>query len=172
MFSFASLMNKICSFPVILFWMVILASCSTTTTESFDSVKQAKTDDEALQAWFKARNLTDSVTKTASGLYFRITKTNSVSPKIVNGNKVYVRYEGRLLNDTLFDNNLLTSSAFRFIPGNGSVIRAWEEGILKFGKDEEGYIYAPSGLGYGNNAQRKIPPNSCLRFFIRVTNVE
>ncbi len=148
-------------------------SCTdTSTTEVFNAAKQATLDEASLQTYFTARNLKDSVTKTSSGLYYRITKSNPSEPLITNGKRVFVRYEGRLLTDTIFDSNLNSSTAFRFVPGSGAVIKAWEEGILYFRKGEEGYLYAPSGLGYANSPTGRIPANSCLRFFIRVTNVE
>jgi FKBP-type peptidyl-prolyl cis-trans isomerase len=154
--------------------LVIPGSCTKSNTDGvFDTAKQARIDSDTLVSYLNKNNLTDSVTKTSSGLYYRITKKQPVdSLLITKGKRVFVRYEGRLLNNTIFDSNLNSSTAFRFTPGNGSVIKAWEEGILYFRKGEEGYLYLPSGLGYGNNPQSKIPANSCLRFFIRVTNVE
>jgi len=152
---------------------IVCFSCTDSSdTEVFDKAKQATIDETSIQTFFTARNLKDSVIKTSSGLYYRVTKSNPTEPLITNGKRVFVRYEGRLLSDTLFDSNMNSSTAFRFIPGSGTVISAWEEGILYFRKGEEGYIYAPSGLGYANVANGKIPANSCLRFFIRVTNVE
>lgn len=166
-------MNQL-RFYVFLFIVSLLwtACTDTSTTEVFDKAKQATLDETSLQTYFTARNLKDSVTKTSSGLYYRITKSNPSEPLITIGKRVFVRYEGRLLTDTIFDSNLNSSTAFRFVPGSGSVINAWEEGLLYFRKGEEGYLYAPSGLGYSNVATGKIPANSCLRFFIRVTNVE
>lgn len=167
---------------VLVFLAVIglLSSCSDDSSGPvFDPVKQAAEDDKTLQAWFTARNLKDSVTRTASGLYYRITRPVSASQaglpefaRITKGKKVFVRYEGRLLNDTLFDSNLTSATGFSFVTGSQTVIKAWEEGLLYFRKGEEGWLYAPSGLGYGNTTQGKIPRNACLRFFIRVTNVE
>lgn len=166
-------MNQLRIIFCLLFGTFLWVSCSqTSTTTVFDKARQATLDEASLQTYFTARNLKDSVTKTSTGLYYRITKSNPSEPLITNGKRVFVRYEGRLLNDTIFDSNTNSSTAFRFIPGGGSVINAWEEGILFFRKGEEGYLYVPSGLGYANVATGKIPANSCLRFFIRVTNVE
>jgi FKBP-type peptidyl-prolyl cis-trans isomerase len=166
-------MNQFRIFVCLVLATFLCVSCSqTSTTTVFNKAKQATLDEAALQTYFTARNLKDSITKTSSGLYYRVTKTNPSEPLITNGKRVFVRYEGRLLTDTVFDSNMNSSTAFRFIPGGTSVINAWEEGILYFRKGEEGYLYAPSGLGYANVATGKIPANSCLRFFIRVTNVE
>ncbi len=149
-------------------------SCSkdSTTTPSYDAVKQALIDDTLLVAYFNSMGLQDSVTKTSSGLYYRIVKPSPDSAMVDSGNFVYVRYEGKLLNDSLFDSNLNAARAFIFEVGTGSVIRGWDEGISKFRKGEEGYLYIPSVLGYRDLAQVKIPANSSLKFFIRVTNIE
>lgn len=149
-------------------------SCSkdSTTTPSYNAVKQALVDDTLLVAYFNSKGIKDSVTKTSSGLYYRIVKPRPDSAKVDSGDFVYVRYEGKLLNDSLFDSNLNSARAFIFEVGTGQVIKGWDEGISKFRKGEEGYIYVPSVLGYRNLAQGKIPANSSLRFFIRVTNIE
>ena len=167
---------------------LFLFSCedATQTSNVFDPAKQAAADEEKLQAWFLQKGLKDSVTRTSSGLYFRITKSlpdsvqiapdsmiyNTDKRQVQNGRRVFVRYEGRLLNDSLFDSNLKSATSFSFFPGEQSTIKAWEEGILKFRQGDEGYLYAPSGLGYGNISQTKIPANSCLAFYIRVVRVE
>lgn len=168
---------KYSAFSFILFSFFLFFSCSkdTTTTPAYDATKQALKDDSLLQAFFSNRNLNHSdsgLIKTSSGLYYRILKRQPDSVKVDSGRFVYVRYEGRLLNDTLFDSNLFSSRAFIFEAGTGTVIKGWDEGITKFRKGEEGYLYIPSVLGYRNLAQGKIPSNSPLRFFIRVTNLE
>jgi FKBP-type peptidyl-prolyl cis-trans isomerase len=176
------------SFLVLVLLVFLMASCTdpTQTSNVFDPAKQASADEEKLKAWFTQRGLIDSVTRTSSGLYFRITKAlpdsvqirpdsmiaNPEKIAVTTSRKVFVRYEGRLLNDSLFDSNLKSATSFSFVPGEQTAINAWEEGLLKFHKNEEGYLYAPSGLAYGNVSQNKIPANSCLRFFIRVVNVE
>ncbi len=168
--------------------LFLTSACTdnTATSNVFDPVKQAAADEEKLQAWFVQKGIKDSVFKTSSGLYYRITKTlpdsilagpdsmiaNPEKKSIVNGRRVFVRYEGRLLNDSIFDSNLKSATGFSFFPGEGSTIKAWEEGVLKFRQGDEGYLYAPSGLGYGNINQNKIPANSCLVFFIRISRVE
>jgi FKBP-type peptidyl-prolyl cis-trans isomerase len=168
--------------------LLAMASCqdATTTSNLFDPAKQAAADEDKLKAWFLERGISDSVIRTSSGLYYRITKSvpdsilagpdslipNPAKKPVAGANRVYVRYEGRLLSDSLFDSNLKSASAFSFFPGAGNTIKAWEEGLFKFHEGEEGFLYAPSGLGYGNTSQFKIPANSCLRFYIRISTVE
>jgi len=151
---------------------LLVFGCKKDSDNVFDAAKQAIKDADSLSAYFQKKGIKDSVTKTSSGLYYRITKRVPDSIQIDSGYRVFVRYEGRLLKDLVFDSNLLKAKAYEFIPGNGSVIKAWEEGILLFRKGEEGYLYAPSSLGYGNTPQNGIPANSCLVFYIRIANVE
>ena len=165
--------------------LMIFGSCKkdeTVSTPVFDSAKQAAIDDTLLINYLKENNLTDSVKKTSSGLYYRITKSlpDSIigdskkldSVTIKSGKTVFVRYQLYLLNETLLESNIENAEAFRFFPGSSSVISAWQEGIPFFKSGEEGYLYLPSGLGYKNVAQSKFPANTCLKFFIRITNVE
>lgn len=158
----------------VVFGLLAIWSCSkdSTTTPGYDAVKQAKIDDSLWVEYFNNRGLTDSVTKTASGLYYRILKACPDSAKVDSGRFAFVRYEGRTTNDTIFDTNLFSSRAFTFEVGAGTVIKGWDEGIPKFRKGEEGFLYIPSVLAYRNQAQTKIPANSNLKFFIRITNIE
>jgi len=175
---------KIITFAVLIF----LFSCKKdeSTTPVFDTAKQALKDDTILVKYFEANGLSSLVTKTSSGLYYRKTKItpDSIGPRpdslypnpdfkeMKDGDLVFIRYEGRLLNDTLFDGNLLSANAFQFRPGFSSVISGWNEGVRLFKKSEEGYLYLPSGLAYRNAAQGKIPASSCIKFFIRIANIE
>jgi len=145
---------------------------NTSATPVFNSAKQATIDDSLLINYFKENNLSDSVTKTASGLYYRITKPMPDSLPITNGRTVFVRYNLNFLDNTLVESNVDAAVAFQFIPGSSSVITAWQEGIPLFKKGEEGYIYSPSRLAYKNVVQSRIPANSNLKFFIRIANVE
>jgi FKBP-type peptidyl-prolyl cis-trans isomerase len=174
--------------PALVLLVLVFQACtdSTQTSNVFDPVKQAAADEDKLQAFFTSRGLKDSVVKTSSGLYYRITKItpdsipfgadsmipNPAKKPVLQGKKVFVRYEGRLLNDSVFDSNLKAATSFSFFPGQETTIKAWEEGILKFHEGEEGYLYSPSGLGYGNITQNRIPANSCLSFYIKVMRVE
>jgi|688.fasta_scaffold365348_2 hypothetical protein len=168
--------------------LALFFSCSDNTVVNpvFDAAKQAPIDDSLIVDYLSRRGVTDSFSKKASGLYVRISKKypdslrvssdsmalNADTALIIKGVKVFFRYEGKLLNDTLFDENLTKSKALDFIPGSNNLIQGFEQGILYFRNREEGELLIPSALGYGNTVQGKIPRNSCLRFFVRITNVE
>ena len=163
--------------PVYFFALGILIfsnSCKkddTVTIPVFDAVKQASIDDSLLVKYFKDNKI-DSVTKTTTGLYYKITKPGSDTVRIKKGNTVFVRYKLFFLDSTLVESNVDAAEAFKFFPGISSVIAAWQEGIPLFKKGEEGDLYLPSGLGYKNVAKGKVPANTCLRFTLKITNIE
>jgi len=174
-----------CLHCLTLFVLIAFGSCKkddTVSTPIFDAAKQAAIDDTLLMDYFKNNPSESGATKTSSGLYYRITKSlpaSTVSDSlkldsvtIKQGRTVFVRYQLYLLNETLLESNIENAEAFRFFPGSSSVISAWQEGIPLFKSGEEGYLYLPSRLGYKNVAQSKFPANTCLKFFIQITNVE
>ncbi len=110
-----------------------------------------------------------------------------------------VAYKGQLLNETMFDSSLqsplwfnLSGYEVRASNGNivstGSVIKGFSEGLEEFRaasgfevnpdntidwNDDFGVgaIFMPSGLGYFNNSQQRIPPYSPLIFSIKMYRV-
>jgi FKBP-type peptidyl-prolyl cis-trans isomerase len=85
-----------------------------------------------------------------------------------------MEYTGTLADGTVFDTNGPTrenSKPFRFVVGNGSVIKGWDLGVvgMKVGGTRE--LEIPSQLGYGSKDQGKIPPNSDLFFTVKLLAV-
>lgn len=162
------------------------SGCSTSSnpTPTFDAAKQAAVDDSLLNAWFVASGLKDSVRKTSGGVYYRKTRlspdsilldsmvANTDTALLRNGRIIFLRYKGTLLNGNEFDNNLFDARPLIFTLGSSSYIAGLNEGLLQFRNYEEGYLYIPSGLGYGNFSRPKIPANSCLAFYVRILNAE
>ena len=86
-------------------------------------------------------------TRTASGLYYIITDTTK-GALATFGKKLSVRYEGRILNGAMFDNNKSASSPFTFTLGIDRVIPGWEEGLLYVREGESADFFIPSGLDF------------------------
>ncbi|MBL7702151.1 MAG: FKBP-type peptidyl-prolyl cis-trans isomerase [Ferruginibacter sp.] len=145
-----------------------------------DAAKQMATDEEALMAYFKAKNI--SPVKTASGLYYSIiSQGNGANAKA--GDNVVMNYRGNLLDGTVFDSNI--DSAFmhvqplRFVLGTGRVIKGWEEGITYLKPGAKGFFYIPSALAYGPQSRpgsaanpKGIPANSVLIFEVELLEVK
>jgi FKBP-type peptidyl-prolyl cis-trans isomerase len=83
--------------------------------------------------------------------------------------KVLVNYEGKLLNDQVFD-----SSYKRGAPDVMTVnqlIPAWTEALQLMHPGDEWVLYAPPNLAYGPKGVGPIPPNAALIFRIELIKV-
>lgn len=106
-----------------------------------------------------------------SGLY--VIKKVETEGKAVNpGKKVTVHYEGRFLNDNVFDSSYDRKKPIEFIVGSGRVIRGWDEGLAMLREGEKAVLIVPSHLGYGDRQVGPIPANTPLVFTIEVLKVE
>lgn len=152
---------------------VNLTACQKSNTpQPFDPVKQAAIDDETIRNFLAKNNI--SATKTASGLYYIIDSINTSGAMAVAGKRVFVRYEGRFLDDaqTIFDHNLDNASDLTFIVGTGVVVKGFDEAVTLLRAGEQGRFFLPSGLAYGNKGASSIPPNTCIQFKLWLNNVE
>ena len=108
--------------------------------------------------------------KTASGLEYTITeKGNGKTPQ--NGDKIKVHYTGKLTNDTVFDSSVGRGQPFEFKLGAGQVIKGWDEAFLLLQVGDKATIKFGPELGYGANANGKIPANSTLIFDVELIDV-
>lgn len=140
------------------FFIAGFSSCKKDTP--FDPVKQAATDDAAIQAYIKANNIT--ATKDPSGVYYDvITPGTGAYPNI--NSLVTVHYTGKLLNRTVFD----TESGFS--TQLNAVIKGWGYGIPHINTGGRILLLIPSGLAYGNTSSQGVPANSVLIFTIDLT---
>ena len=116
-------------------------------------------------------------TKTASGLYYTISKEGS-GPAIEKGQKVTMKYIGKLLDGSVFDANVEPDFSiksgrepFTFTIGNHQVIQGWDEGVALLKKGSRATLYIPSGMAYGPQGRPGIPANSILVFDVEVVDV-
>lgn len=138
---------------------------------------QAGVDDKLLQDYFTKNNI--HATKTASGLYYVITKegTGDVAK---NGQSVTMNYIGKTLEGKQFDANVDESfkrlkdrEAFTFPLGGHQVIKGWDEGIALLKKGSKATLYIPSPLAYGpQSPSPDIAPNSVLVFNVEVLDIK
>lgn len=61
---------------------------------------------------------------------------------------------------------------FVFTSYASGVIQGFDEGVEKFREGDEGFIFIPSDLAYGEQGTSKIPGNTNLYFFIKVRQVQ
>ncbi len=120
---------------------------------------------------FKIMSQTKDYKTTSSGLQYIIhEKGKGEKPK--PGEKVTVHYEGRLMNDTIFDSSYKRNEPFTFALGQGQVIKGWDEGIALLNEGDSATLIIPPDLGYGQQNMGTIPPNSTLKFTVKLVKIQ
>jgi len=87
------------------------------------------------------------------------------------GDRVSVLYTGKLQNGTVFDSNTDKSNPFTFTLGAGDVIKGWDQGVAGMKVGGKRRLTISPELGYGDQANGKIPANATLVFEIDLLNV-
>ncbi|MFT4179643.1 MAG: FKBP-type peptidyl-prolyl cis-trans isomerase [Thermomonas sp.] len=139
------------------------------------SVKQAARQAKAQQAtqqeqaFLEQNKQVKGVFTTPSGLQYMVLKQgDGVRPR--PGQSVRVHYLGTLLDGTKFD-----SSYDRGVPAEfrlDQVIRGWTEGVGMMPVGAKYKFWIPSALGYGEQGNGGIPPNSTLVFEVELLGVD
>jgi peptidylprolyl isomerase len=145
------------------------------TKASFESLKStaaaraaAAAKAQAAEAEKAVATLTAGMTKTPSGLYYKVTKAGSGS-KPTKGQTILANYEGRLTDGTVFDSSYARKQPFQFQVGVGNVIPGWDEALMDMKTGEKRTIVLPPNLGYGaQGAGGVIPPNAWLVFDVEL----
>ena len=92
-------------------------------------------------------------------------------PAAKKGNRLEMRYIGKLDNGSVFDSNK-SGKAFSFKLGAGEVIKGWDIGLQGMQVGGERRLIIPAHLAYGNKALPGIPKNSKLTFDIKCLAVK
>jgi FKBP-type peptidyl-prolyl cis-trans isomerase len=111
-----------------------------------------------------------SMTKTSSGLQYRILrKSSGAKPKATN--QVEVNYHGWLDNKSVFDSSYKRGQSISF--GLNQVIPGWTEGMQLVGEGGMIELQIPPELGYGSRgAGAAVPPNATLHFLVELIKVQ
>jgi FKBP-type peptidyl-prolyl cis-trans isomerase len=124
-------------------------------------------EDQQMDEYIKATKLPVTET-TSSGLRFiRTTTTNGVALKA--GLLATVKYTGYLAsNTTQFDTGQIEVAL-----GDGTVVKGFEEGLLKMKVGEVASLVFPSAIGYGTKGSgTKIPPYAPLIFRVEIISAK
>ena len=146
-----------------------IAACATLVLAACGGGDATAPEGEA--AAFMADNARqDGVETLPSGVQYRVDRAGSPDGAQPDGNDlVRVHYEGRLLDDTVFD-----SSYQRGVPSAmplDQLIPAWQEAIPQMRVGDEWTLWVPPEQGYGEEGSGPIPPNSVLVFRIELLDV-
>ncbi|KAI1004719.1 FK506-binding protein 4 [Podosphaera aphanis] len=87
------------------------------------------------------------------------------------GDKVSMRYIGKLVNGSVFDSNK-KGTPFSFKLGGGEVIRGWDIGVAGMSAGGERRLTIPPNKGYGSKGLPGIPANSTLIFDIKLLEIK
>ena len=135
---------------------------------------QKAKDDQILKEYFQQHKI--KATKTASGLYYVITKKGT-GENAKKGQGVSMNYLGKFLDGKKFDGNVdenfkSTRAPLQFTLGVGQVIAGWDEGIQLLNPGTRATLYIPSAIGYGPNGRGPIPPNTVMVFDVELISVK
>jgi FKBP-type peptidyl-prolyl cis-trans isomerase len=103
----------------------------------------------------------------SSGLLYQITNPGS-GPSPVSSSKVFIKYTGKLLNGTVFDQQTTTPVSY----GLSGLIQGFQIGLPLIQKGGTIKLIVPSSLGYGCNGFGSVPSNAILYFDIELTDVQ
>lgn len=85
------------------------------------------------------------------------------------GNEVEVHYVGKLEDGTQFDSSRDRDASFRFVLGEGQVIKGWDLGVASMSVGEKSMLTIQPQYGYGEaGAGGSIPPNATLKFEVEL----
>jgi FK506-binding nuclear protein len=98
-------------------------------------------------------------------------RTVGEGPTAKAGQKVGVRYIGKLSNGKVFDSNT-KGKPFYFTLGKGEVIKGWDVGVAGMAVKGERRIVIPAPMAYGKQKLPDIPPNSELTFDVKLVNIK
>ncbi|MEO0473728.1 MAG: FKBP-type peptidyl-prolyl cis-trans isomerase [Bacteroidota bacterium] len=105
---------------------------------------------------------------TESGLQYEVLREGD-GPQPTADNTVTVHYEGRLLNEKIFDSSYQRGETIEFPLRN--VIPGWTEGVQLMKTGSKFRFYIPSDLAYGpRGAGNDIGPNETLIFDIELVS--
>ncbi|KAH9902190.1 hypothetical protein F4778DRAFT_736652 [Xylariomycetidae sp. FL2044] len=90
---------------------------------------------------------------------------------VKKGNRVEVRYIGKLQDGKVFDSNK-KGKPFSFSAGAGEVIKGWDIGVQGMAVGGERRLIIPANLAYGSKSQPGIPGNSQLTFDIKLLAIK
>lgn len=138
--------------------LLIFSSCGMYSEEEMSAF------DEELKAY--AGEDLANYERSESGLYFKIIEQGT-GAQIKPLDNITVRYSGKLMNDSVFHDTVVTLPLAKTIDG-------FREGFLYFKDQGKGAFLIPAQLAYGkrNMSPLGIKENSCLYYEFEILGVE
>ena len=130
--------------------------------------KQFGANKEAGEKFLAANAKKEGVKTLPSGLQYKVLKEGTGAIPS-DTSLVKVHYEGRLVNDTIFDSSYKRGEPTTF--RCNQVIKGWTEALCHMPAGSVWEVYIPQELAYGERQQSKIDPFSALIFKIELLEV-
>jgi FKBP-type peptidyl-prolyl cis-trans isomerase FklB len=109
------------------------------------------------------------IQKLANGVYYEVlTEGSGEIP--ADTSRVKVNYEGKLINDTIFDSSYQRGEPTTF--RCNQVIPGWTEALTHMPVGSTWMVYIPQEQAYAEREAGKIKPFSCLIFKIELIGIE
>ena len=133
--------------------------------------KKAQENLVAADAFMAKNAKEEGVQSLPSGLQYKVVQSGpagGVSPD--RNDLVKVDYEGKLVDNTVFDSSFARGAPAIFTPEE--VVKGWTEALQKMRVGDEWLLYLPPELGYGEaGGGGKIPPNAVLVFRLKLLDI-
>ena len=123
---------------------------------------------EAGEKFLAANAKKEGVKTLPSGLQYKVLKEGTGAIP-TDTSLVKVHYEGRLVNDTIFDSSYKRGEPTTF--RCNQVIKGWTEALCHMPAGSTWEVYIPQDLAYGEREQGDIKPFSALIFKIELLEV-
>lgn len=111
----------------------------------------------------------EGIKELGDGVYYEVL-TEGTGAVPADTNLVSVNYEGKLLNDTIFDSSYQRKEPAKF--RCNQVIEGWKKALTNMPVGSTWMVYIPQELAYGEREAGKITPFSCLIFKIELLGIE
>lgn len=136
-----------------------------------DEKKVEKKDEKKTEKKEEKKVEKKKAVKTLPGGVIIEDKTIGTGPVCKKGQKVGVRYIGKLKNGKVFDKNT-SGKPFHFGLGKGEVIKGWDVGVAGMAVGGERRIVIPAPMAYGSQKLPGIPANSELTFDVKLISIK
>ena len=119
--------------------------------------------------WLEENKAKYGVVTTPSGLQYKII-TKGDGAVAETSDNVTVKYEGKMIDGTVFDQTQPEQPSARLIMDR--VIKGWTEALCMMPEGSKWELYIPQELAYGERQAGNIKPYSTLIFTVEVIKVE
>ena len=115
--------------------------------------------------WLESNKTQPGVVTTASGLQYKVVYQGwHLNRKPNKSSTVKVKYTGKLIDGSTFDSS--TTPVYLNLQ---SVVKGFQEGLIKINDGGNYILYIPSTIGYDTvSTNKKIPPHSTLIFDVEL----